>query len=206
MSVTYESFLMDVSQHQVEILKDEGLFRQVRFAQPGSSDMQFDLVTWPGHLCYTGDMGTYVFSRVADMFEFFSRGAPGRIKPDYWGEKVQAADRDGVLDFDIVRFEKAVKCELIQWLRDFAEVTTKAERRELWDAVMTEVLEGEGSPMHCVHQFTHYVNEIVGDFYFQAIEARDLQKHTDRFIWCCHAITWGVCQYRAQRGENHEQV
>lgn len=206
MSVTYESFLKDVSQHQIEVLKEEGLFRQVRFAKPGCSDMQFDLVTWPGHLCYTGDMGTYVFARVADMFDFFSRGAPGRINPDYWGEKVQAADRDGVLAFDTVQFEKAVKCELIQWLRDNAEVTTKDERRELWDEVMDEVIAGEGLPMHRVHQFGHYVSEEAGDFYFENLYERDLQTHTERFLWCCHAIAWGVRQYKAQLGERNEQA
>lgn len=53
------------------MLHEDGIYRHIRFRQPGTMCMHFDLITWPGYLCYTGDMGTYVFTRLADMFEFF---------------------------------------------------------------------------------------------------------------------------------------
>lgn len=68
---TEKRFLGDVAKHQMTILRDDGVNRHVRFKQPNSSNMFFDLITWPGCLCYTGDMGTYVFRRLEDMFEFF---------------------------------------------------------------------------------------------------------------------------------------
>lgn len=50
------------------------------------------------YLCYTGDMGTYVFQRLTDMFEFFRtdreykkrNGGKLAVNLSYWGEKLQA--------------------------------------------------------------------------------------------------------------------
>ena len=70
-SCTPELFLRDVQQHQIQVIRHDGVNRHIRFKRPGSMSYYFDLITWPGHLCYTGDMGTYVFRRMDDMFEFF---------------------------------------------------------------------------------------------------------------------------------------
>ena len=64
-------FLNDVKDHQMTIVRDDNIGRHLRFSKPGTSCMSFDLITWPGYLCCTGDMGTYVFKRLPDMFEFF---------------------------------------------------------------------------------------------------------------------------------------
>ena len=66
-----EQFLRDVAEHTMTVIREDGVSRHIRFAKPGTSCMHFDLITWPGYLCYTGDMGTYVFQRLTDMFEFF---------------------------------------------------------------------------------------------------------------------------------------
>ena len=68
---TEADFLKDVAAHEMEILRDDGVYRHIRFKKPGTWCMHFDLVTWPGYLAYSGDMGCYVFSRLNDMFEFF---------------------------------------------------------------------------------------------------------------------------------------
>ena len=102
---TEESFLNDVSKHEMKVLLDNGIYRHLRFKQQGSSNMWFDVVTWPGFLAYTGDMGAFVFARLEDMFEFF-RGRPVDDKDKlyinlgYWGEKLEAVDpvEDGILD------------------------------------------------------------------------------------------------------------
>lgn len=49
--LTAHQFLHDVRNHQMTILRDEGVNRHIRFMKPGSSDMQFDLITWSGYLC-----------------------------------------------------------------------------------------------------------------------------------------------------------
>lgn len=61
--VTESTFLREVSQHSMTVIRDDGVNRHLRFRRPETNCMGFDLITWAGHLCYTGDMGTYVFSR-----------------------------------------------------------------------------------------------------------------------------------------------
>jgi len=103
--MTYElteaSFLKDVATHEMQLLRDDGVYRHLRFKRPGTVCMYFDLITWPGFLCYTGDMGTFVFTRLRDMFEFFRTDreyAQRRgdrqlfVNHGYWSEKLVAVD------------------------------------------------------------------------------------------------------------------
>jgi hypothetical protein len=75
--ITEEVFLKDVEKHEMKVLLDNGLYRHLRFAATGqySWNQWFEIITWPGKLAYSGDMGTYVFERIEDMFEFF------RVRP-----------------------------------------------------------------------------------------------------------------------------
>src|SRR5258708_33733869 len=91
------SFLKDVATHEMIVRRDDGPYRHIRFQRPDTICLYFDVVTWPGFLCFSGDAGCYVFSRLPDMLEFFryeSKPA-GKlfINPDYWGQKVEAVDR-----------------------------------------------------------------------------------------------------------------
>lgn len=102
-----ERFSKDTATHEMTVLRDDGVYRHLRFKGPGSSAYCFDLVTWTGHLAITGDMGANMFCRLDDMFEFFrtDRLHGGHtINPGYWSEKLQCAgERDGaeVLDGEI---------------------------------------------------------------------------------------------------------
>lgn len=122
--VTEERFRKDVAEHRATILRDDGLNRHIQFRRPGTYCMGFDLITWPGYLCYTGDMGTYVFSRLADMFEFFRSTYRNEqkqglyINPQYWAEKCRAADHyDGITEYNEDVFRERVN----EWITDAEE-------------------------------------------------------------------------------------
>lgn len=206
-AVDEHEFLRDVREHQMTVLRDEGLFRHLRFKRPSTGCMHFDLITWPGYLCYTGDMGTYVFSRLSDMFEFFRtdreyahrRGRQLSISLSYWAEKLQAIDKgDGYEEFDVERF-RAVVCEYrTRWMRELkTRGASKDARRELWEAVEDEVLrfadDGEAAALGQAYEFAHRV----GDHEFQFSDLCDhrFSKFTRRFTWCCYALAWGIQQY-----------
>lgn len=93
-----ERFPRDIANHQLTVLRDDGLYRHLRCAPPGHSTWWFEIVTWPGSLAIRGDMGgAYLFSRTTDMFEFF-RGHRGNltgypINPSYWAEKLPDSGR-----------------------------------------------------------------------------------------------------------------
>lgn len=203
MTVTSQSFLQDVGQHQLHVLKDDGVYRHLRFKRPDSNAMSFELVTWPGHLSYSGDMGSYTFARLTDMFEFFRRDeAQGlSINPSYWAEKIEAADRqDGVEKFSERKFNRAIHEAVIGWMREHSQDTTREERRTLWETVSDEVLglsdDSSGSRRQAAaHDFVHKVNEEVGSFYFRDFWETNVQEFTERFVWCCYALVWGISQY-----------
>jgi hypothetical protein len=90
-----EAFLKHVRDHAMTIVREDGVYRHLRFRKPGTSCMGFDIITWPGYLCFCGDMGTYVFQRLQDMLQFFrtKRRDDGSWSIDhrYWAEKVMRA-------------------------------------------------------------------------------------------------------------------
>ena len=57
-----ERFPRDTADHQLTVLHDDGLYRHLRFQAPGTSLYWFDLVTWPGHLSFTGEVDGYTFA------------------------------------------------------------------------------------------------------------------------------------------------
>ena len=91
---TAEQFLRDVDHHNMSVMHESGVYRHLRFRQPDTGNMWFDLVTWPGFLTISGDMGTWTFARLPDMFEFF-RDSKLRINCDYWAEKLQHGNHIG---------------------------------------------------------------------------------------------------------------
>jgi len=190
-SVAEESFLRDVRKHRMTVLHDSGVYRHVRFAKPGTSIMQFDIVTWPGYLSFSGDMGAYVFSRLRDMFEFFRGSTVGPIEVNlaYWAEKCRAVDRDsGIREYSPERFREQIE----RWLED-AEAS-----EECREAVRSEVLchaeEGESAARKAADDFAYADGFAFTDFW----EA-DCSEWTARYVWCCYALSWAVRQYDAVR-------
>ena len=202
---TEESFLNNVANHQMTIICDDGVNRHIRFAIPGHSEMQFDLITWPGYLCYTGDMGTYVFKRLADMFYFFaSKNKSLYINPGYWAEKIEAHDKNGgVKEFDEDIFNKVVMDYLKTFIRDHYHTTNKETRRELWDRVVDEIINADSDSggfrkQAAAYDFQHKVDNRLR-FSFIDLWEHDLTSYTYHYLWCCYALVWGIGQYNQSK-------
>lgn len=111
-----EQFQKDTATHEMEVLLDNGLYRHLKFRRPGTGAYGFDIVTWPGHLAVSGDMGASVFTRLPDMFKFFRHTPkwraenPGKlgINVPYWAEKLVANDGDAKR-YSQELFEAAIK-------------------------------------------------------------------------------------------------
>jgi len=210
-----ERFLRDVAKHNLHLLRDDGVYRHLRFKQPNSTSMYFDLVTWPGFLAYTGDMGAYVFNRDLDMFEFFrQRDQSYRVNPQYWAEKVEASDRTGVKQFSLEKF----KAEIRDWvaqskeqnLPDPEDAEALAQHAsayaELLEAVEKNVLncdDNEVRAYDAVNDFEHNGSawQVMfgpeAEFQFSDFYEVDVTEYSFRFLWCCEALAWGVARYDA---------
>ena len=161
----------DLANHQITLLHNEGLYRHWRCRKPGTSNLGFDVITWPGFFCVTGDMGEYLFSRVADMLPFMHRSC---MSYEYAAEKCLA--HDGKLEeFDPER--------LTEWL-DELEKEAQAEND-------TESLEKINEVRDAYSQY-----EIESDA-FKAIYESGLdsdpprfKRYTYHFLWVLYAIKW----------------
>lgn len=213
--ITEETFLKDVAKHEMKVLLDNGLYRHLRFAATGkySWNQWFDIITWPGRLAYTGDMGTYVFARLEDMFEFFrTRPGDGKnelyINTGYWAEKLEAVDRcggeSGYEAFSPEKMKEHVKELVEEWIEE--DSLTVNQQRQLRNAIKDSVLnyleDGEHDARRALDAFEY---EIDGHAYrFQDTWEWRCQEYTVRFVWCCYALAWGIKQYDSLKVEATE--
>ncbi|MGE4198639.1 MAG: hypothetical protein AB7G11_16130 [Phycisphaerales bacterium] len=200
MTVTAESFLRDVSRHQMTVFHEDGVYRHLRFRQSDTWNMGFDLVTWPGYLCYTGDMGCYTFARLRDMFAFFREDSPSKdgllsISPRYWAEKCQAMDRtSGIQEYEPETFRSDIR----RWIDDLAEYEDDKERvQRIREAVERDVIPHADDGEHEAYRIAAMFE--CEDFFFDNLHEANFREYTHHYLWCCHAIVWGIRQYDAAK-------
>lgn len=204
---TREDFLETVKEHEMTVIKDDGLDRHLRFKKPNSGNRWFDIVTWKGYLCVTGDMGCWVFSRIDDMFDFFIMSdndfnKSNIINPGYWEEKLQAISRFGSSDgstkeFSESRFKEAVKEYFDQYFEDVDE--EDESKKEVWEGIESDIFNYIGEYSRPDTLF-HRVNEFYeGDFNFVDFDYRGCFDYTYYYIWICYAIVWGIIKYREEK-------
>jgi hypothetical protein len=190
------------------ILRDDGVNRHLRFRQPNTNIFMFEIVTWPGYLCYSGDMGCYVFSRIDDMFQFFradrqhmplTDGNTLAINPGYWGEKLQAQSMfgDGFKKFSADRLREVVKSSYDDHIAD-ADLSD-GDKADLWQEIERQVLanadNGEYAVREAMQDFDHH-----GFTFSDSWEYR-LTDYTWNFIWCCYALAWAIGKYDEKKSE-----
>lgn len=190
-------FHADTTEHKMTVLHDHGVYRHVRFQEPGTGMYYFDLITTPGLLTITGDMGTYSFARIHDMFNFFDITSYG-INPQYWGEKLQAISRNGgYREHSSERFKEWVNGH---WA-DRMDCYTPAQRVKIRAAIDRMLncddweydLEHVEGAMDALDGF----DEVEGFKYTETWDIGGFEDYTSHYLWACHAIQWGIGQYKA---------
>lgn len=219
MMITKAEFDQAIARHTMTVIRDEGMYRHLRFKAPETMSMHFDVITWPNYLCYTGDMGTYVFRRLTNMFVFFRRESKEYpIDKRYWAEKVEAADKsDGIKEFCFDIFKK----NILDWIASHKTETTPDENasdevrlshqaafEELLANVQDEVLTVDHNGVRAfdaANDFRHegeayraYFGE-KGTFEFRDFWETDNTQFTYRFVWCCFALEWAIDVYDAAK-------
>ena len=195
---TAEMFLKDVAKHEMAVKHQDGIYRNIRFREPGNSNMWFDLVTWPDFLTIAGDMGTWTFSRMPDMFEFF-RSSTLEINADYWSEKLQHGTHGGSYGakvYDRESYSERLLTQLSEYY-GFEDDPLK----ELTEAVKNEVLSGdcEYDLLIAARDFEHVFPD-GATFQFDSCELPDGMVYAYQFIWCLYAIVWGIQRWDAGTG------
>lgn len=192
-----ERFAFDVLSHQMTVLHDDGRYRHLRFRRPETSTYWFDLVTWPGCLAINGDMQTFVFSRLTDMFEFF-RG-PGPVNVTYWAEKLRASS--DVEGYDEEKFREVVNEIVAEHEADWPGLA-KAVENEIFDAWSGTNTASEDLARLAISEFSYKPEGHEGEpFRFMDAWEWNLHEYRYQFLWCLHAIQWGIRKYDAAQHE-----
>lgn len=208
---TFKDFMRDVRRHELIVHRDDGVYRHITGKAPGTGMMHFNIVTFPGYLVYTGDMGAYTFCRTNDMFTFF-RQKPGRIgyiNPHYWSEKLEATDCNGkhVSHGADEWSDDAFKAVIIERFNDYFDGIAPDEyepeekhaafqamkdeaQKQVHDEILScEDLRNEG--YRAANEFKHESSGLE----FVDLYDHDFNEWTHRFLWACYAITWAIEKY-----------
>ncbi|MDK8874715.1 MULTISPECIES: hypothetical protein [Paracoccus] len=195
-------FLSDVRDHQMTIELDQGVHRSILFKRPRSSAYYFRLVTWPGRLTISGDMGDYTFARLIDMFEFFRHAGPAydrgdRINVDYWDEKLTAICKGGErYDLDEGGYIDAVRSMLGSHIRDMPlrdAITVVREAK--WDDLFT----APSTTREAEHRLYAWRCPVTGNAPFSNLWDRRITTASFHLVWCMRAIQWGIKRYDLHR-------
>jgi len=194
-------FLKDVSTHKMQILRDDGTYRHIKFSREKSYAYSFTLITWPGHLCISGDMGTYVFARIHDMFDFFimdknnfnySKEKKLSINSGYWSEKVISIDKtSGIKEYSEELFQANIKEYFDTYWEEPEDC--KTEKEKCWEKIKENVLfysDNEQTAYDAACNFEY------NDFQFTDFWERSSQEYTYHYIWNLYAIVWGILTYK----------
>lgn len=177
----WKGFLEQTGEHKLEILHNDGLYRHIRMAKPGTRMWSWDIITWPGTLAIRGDIGDgFMFSRVEDMFQFFRSGkAPDGIDFRYWAEKLSHNTRS-VKVFSNDAF--------------ITYVNEQLEDTELEPARKAELLES-ARDMHAVHENEAYewMRDNSEDFGYDFYDGDAPIREWDfQFLLACYAIAAAI--------------
>jgi len=210
--MTQERFLRDAKDLQLHVQLGNDVYRHILMKKPGCSAYHYSIVTFPGFLVMTGDMGAWTFQRLHDMFEFFRKGIKqdGTIRTNlgYWSEKLVAVDGNrnqaGCKEWDQEEFRRVVCEHRLRMVRDEdGRELTKEQRRELWEAIDDDVLskaEDEGAAMNAAVEFS-WGPKYNGPrpFYFSDFWEHDCKRYTSAFEWACFAIPHAIQMYDAHK-------
>ena len=211
MTCTQERFERDVAKHEMTIVRDDGVDRHIKFrAADGDSCYWFEILTWPGALCIRGDCGTYVFSRLPDMFQFFRTGRGNdpeklRINEGYWCEKLQAVSCDGYGDgkakeFSAESFAARVREEFDSYFE--ARHVSEERRASVWSEVQDSVLDCtcDGDNSSAFLKLSEFHDDEFPNIFDDCYEwYASCNEYTFSFIWNLYAIAWAIRKYDTAR-------
>ena len=193
----FARFTADTTEHVMTVLLDQGVYRHLRFKAPDTGIGWFDVITWPGNLTIRGDMGTYTFTRLEDMFEFFGGRGPGYVNEGYWAEKLVAVDKQSpAKEFDEDLFRQQVIEDFWQQREDY----DPSEARQIWQAIRDQIFDEYGyryTAHQCHDLLNNFVSPVSGFGYSGSWEWGGFDDYGVHFVWCLHAITHAIRLYRA---------
>lgn len=180
-------FDQDTDKHLLTVLHDQGHYRHLRWAAPGTGINAVEISTIPGTLFVTGDMGSFTFHRhgTSDLLTsgFFNRGA----NYGYWASKCEAADtRVGLREFSAGVLKATVESYISDWADDIDDPAALREEAEY--ILYADCVEDAYSRLA---EFNH------NGLHFDDIDESSVTEFTVQFRWICRALMRVGAEYTA---------
>ncbi|GJL37539.1 hypothetical protein TUM17576_43590 [Enterobacter hormaechei] len=195
-------FMRNTAHHNVIIERDEGVYRHLIFKAPGTNSYRFDIITWPGYLTVTGDMGTWTFSREWDMVtHFFPAGTAAGINPGYWSEKFESwvgcgRHESPCYEFDAQAFDKGLQEWLASYLDNGIDEDDAEEAKEAISELTGRDFSSEAEAFYALKDacFPRGVSA------FDVSEGMgNMMTYSVHYLWICYAIVWGIERYNTSK-------
>lgn len=211
---TRARFEVETKNHQMKVLRNDGVYRHLRFMDPKNSSYWFEVHTGPHFLLFRGDGDSYVFSNGdQDMFRSFRQNIykDGSLHPDpgYWTQKLSSSEQAEKWDPDV--FQE----DLEQYITDMVEqeIVPKEHEQRLRDEVEADLMYEE---LHSADLAIKALMEF--DFYFEGADRYKSGSKPDFefdecwewisrcteydwwYLWALRAICWAVKNFDAKYG------
>lgn len=149
-------------------------------------------MTYPGHLVISGDIGTYVFARLNDMFEFF-RSDEMKINVGYYSEKLKSVSKfGGENEF----CDKLWRSNVIEWFNHWEEnESSESIKREVWERVKNEMIPAYSKSDAELNLINWQSEHLHINFEDGLPAVHHAMQSSSQLILCLFAIVWGIQQY-----------
>lgn len=157
----------------------------------------YDVVTWPGFLAMSGDMGNWIFKN--------DPAIDGSLSPDKMALLCVAEDLSGIIEFDEVGVREKIEAACKKICEKFSEDTyfSLQDRnniicriqREFASCIYPEIDKGEDILRRALAASFYLIDLFeVNEIDYPDPETMYMSRYTFSFLWACHAIAW-VAEY-----------
>jgi hypothetical protein len=196
-------YLHDTEGFELAVKHDHGLYRHLLYKKPGSSMYWLEVLTSPGLLTINGDMGTFTFSRLTDMFEFFGTK---EINPQYWAEKLRPHPHE-------VKYQDYSQKVFTEWLgQDFEDrrIEYDLDGQAVISAALTAALADDfDNDITTAAGAVRLLNEtkirtVDPPWEYHDTWEYEWNAYSIFYLWNLHAIVDIIGKYRARKAVNPE--
>ena len=206
-------FNKDIADHELEVIVDNGVNRILEFRNKNGSSNQFFIVMQAkGRICFTGDMGEFVFTNHdADMLAWFH----GNMSLSYVAEKCRTG---GTRKFDEDSAKESIKMMVDDFCTDYIydysesgcddedddnfEVALANWQQSLYDEVLDDLdFESEEAFYRTAYNLSVRVDDSM-KFEIDACDGIGCMEYTGHFKWCVAAMNKVADLYFSMDKEN----
>jgi hypothetical protein len=174
------NFERDIASHVIKERHRDGIYGHWICARPDTVVLHFHIVTYPGGMLYTGDMGTFVFERTFDMISFMRSACRSR---GYAAEKCRAVEKSAAGNGIEVFFDEIFEENLDEFLDEYESHHGEPITEEKL-ASISYLREYRGEDEH------RCMMEMYESGLWDCGDMPTCRYYSVHFLWCLHAIEW----------------